>query len=104
MVLDLNHQDKLLVNQRNLLLIRIMLAKHRYVFKQSIKIINQSMFMYETMVMVPYTCRYTPRNANRHCILIDYGGVTIPDSPFSSNSRFLFPTIPLIISTSDLAN
>jgi hypothetical protein len=29
-----------------------------------------------------YTCRYTPRNPNRHCILIDYGGVAVPDSPF----------------------
>ena len=29
-----------------------------------------------------YTCRYTPRNPNRHCILIDYGGVAIPHSPF----------------------
>jgi hypothetical protein len=29
-----------------------------------------------------YTCRYTPRNSNRHCILIDYGGVAIPHSPF----------------------
>jgi filamin len=29
-----------------------------------------------------HTCRYTPRNPNRHCILIDYGGVAIPHSPF----------------------
>ncbi|CAF3895693.1 unnamed protein product, partial [Adineta steineri] len=29
-----------------------------------------------------HTCRYTPTNANRHCILIDYGGVAVPNSPF----------------------
>ena len=29
-----------------------------------------------------YTCRYTPRNPNRHCISIDYGGVAILNSPF----------------------
>lgn len=29
-----------------------------------------------------YTGRYTPRNPLRHCILIDYGGVAIPNSPF----------------------
>ncbi|CAF3849734.1 unnamed protein product [Rotaria sp. Silwood2] len=36
-----------------------------------------------------YTCRYTPRNPNRHCILIDYGGVAIPHSPFR-----VWPTEP----------
>ncbi|CAF2157131.1 unnamed protein product [Rotaria magnacalcarata] len=36
-----------------------------------------------------YTCRYTPRNANRHCILIDYAGVAIPHSPFR-----VWPTEP----------
>ncbi len=51
MVLDLNQQDKLLVNQLNLQLIHMMLVKHHYVFKQSIKIIYQLMFMYEIMVM-----------------------------------------------------
>lgn len=35
-----------------------------------------------------YTCRYTPRNPTRHCILIDYGGVAIPNSPF--RVRFVF--------------
>lgn len=29
-----------------------------------------------------HTCRYTPRHPIRHCILIDYGGVAIPHSPF----------------------
>lgn len=29
-----------------------------------------------------YTCRYTPRSPLRHCILVDYGGVAIPNSPF----------------------
>lgn len=29
-----------------------------------------------------YACRYTPRNPLRHTILIDYGGVAIPNSPF----------------------
>ena len=29
-----------------------------------------------------YTCRYTPRHPIRHCILIDYGGVAVPHSPF----------------------
>lgn len=33
-----------------------------------------------------YTCRYTPRNPVRHCILIDYGGVAIPNSPFRVSS------------------
>ncbi|CAM2708294.1 unnamed protein product [Rotaria socialis] len=36
-----------------------------------------------------YICRYTPRNANRHCILIDYAGVAIPHSPFR-----VWPTEP----------
>jgi len=36
-----------------------------------------------------YTCRYTPRNPLRHCILIDYGGVAIPNSPFR-----VWPTEP----------
>ncbi|CAF0978621.1 unnamed protein product [Adineta ricciae] len=36
-----------------------------------------------------YTCRYTPTNPNRHCILIDYGGVAIPNSPFR-----VWPTEP----------
>lgn len=29
-----------------------------------------------------YNCRYTPRNPLRHTILVDYGGVAIPNSPF----------------------
>jgi filamin len=32
-----------------------------------------------------YTGRYTPRNPLRHTILIDYGGVAIPNSPFRVN-------------------
>ncbi|CAM4840345.1 unnamed protein product, partial [Rotaria magnacalcarata] len=36
-----------------------------------------------------FTCRYTPRNSNRHCILIDYGGVATPNSPFR-----VWPTEP----------
>ena len=35
-----------------------------------------------------YTCRYTPRTPLRHCILVDYGGVAIPNSPF--RARFCF--------------
>jgi len=37
-----------------------------------------------------YTCRYTPRNSNRHCISIDYGGVAIPKSPFRVIFLLLF--------------
>lgn len=33
-----------------------------------------------------YTCRYTPRNPLRHCIMIDYGGVAVPNSPFRVTS------------------
>lgn len=29
-----------------------------------------------------HACRYTPRTPNRHCILIDFAGVAIPNSPF----------------------
>ena len=29
-----------------------------------------------------YACRYTPRSATRHYIMIDYGMVAIPNSPF----------------------
>ncbi|CAF0875720.1 unnamed protein product [Rotaria sordida] len=36
-----------------------------------------------------YACRYTPRNPLRHSILIDYGGVAIPNSPFR-----VWPTEP----------
>ncbi|CAF3564394.1 unnamed protein product [Adineta steineri] len=36
-----------------------------------------------------YTCRYTPRTPLRHCILVDYGGVAIPNSPFR-----VWPTEP----------
>jgi len=36
-----------------------------------------------------HTCRYTPRHPIRHCILIDYGGVAVPHSPFR-----VWPTEP----------
>jgi hypothetical protein len=52
MVLDLNQQDKLLVNQLNSQWTPITLVMHHYTFKLLIKIINQLMFTYEIMVMV----------------------------------------------------
>lgn len=32
-----------------------------------------------------YTCRYTPQTADKHTIMVSYGGVGVPGSPFRVN-------------------
>lgn len=51
-----------------------------------------------------YTCRYTPRNPNRHIISIDYGGVAVPDSPFRVIIKTIFQSMKTIHCSLDLAN
>lgn len=43
-----------------------------------------------------YTCTYTPRKPLKHTVMVSWGGVNIPDSPFrvSTNNGSLFQGFP----------